>query len=325
MKRITNTLFQEEIEKQIKNSMDSFINGKYQEKCIYKNEYFIKIYNHHFNADNKRLTAIKVQFIKYSKTLADMTYQMKEISDYNIVDEEMEKILLYAASSLPIVISSLDEVLKRKAFYEIIENSDYRDSTPFYIRFDTCTDREIKRLLEDENSVLNLIGHVIILEGMESLSAILKKQLQNYFLDSRIFAVNKVILSINRQEILKEILNAVPYHYVYISSYYEQPDKRKIIRRNLQNYEVDATEERIAALEKIKFATEMDLKRALASEDVSDINTEFKQKADEGLLERVNTEYVLKILKEENGNRTKAAQKLGISRTTLWRILKKLY
>ena len=325
MKRITNTLFQEEIEKQIKNSMDSFINGKYQEKCIYKNEYFIKIYNHHFNADNKRLTAIKVQFIKYSKTLADMTYQMKEISDYNIVDEEMEKILLYAASSLPIVISSLDEVLKRKAFYEIIENSDYRDSTPFYIRFDMCTDREIKRLLEDENSVLNLIGHVIILEGMESLSAILKKQLQNYFLDSRIFAVNKVILSINRQEILKEILNAVPYHYVYISSYYEQPDKRKIIRRNLQNYEIDATEERIAALEKIKFATEMDLKRALASEDVSDINIDFKQKADEGLLERVNTEYVLKILKEENGNRTKAAQKLGISRTTLWRILKKLY
>lgn len=325
MKRITNTLFQEEIEKQIKNSMDSFINGKYQEKCIYKNEYFIKIYNHHFNADNKRLTAIKVQFIKYSKTLADMTYQMKEISDYNIVDEEMEKILLYAASSLPIVISSLDEVLKRKAFYEIIENSDYRDSTPFYIRFDMCTDREIKRLFEDENSVLNLIGHVIILEGMESLSAILKKQLQNYFLDSRIFAVNKVILSINRQEILKEILNAVPYHYVYIRSYYEQPDKRKIIRRNLQNYEIDATEERIAALEKIKFATEMDLKRALASEDVSDINTDFKQKADEGLLERVNTEYVLKILKEENGNRTKAAQKLGISRTTLWRILKKLY
>ena len=124
---------------------------------------------------------------------------------------------------------------------------------------------------------------------------------------------------------MKEILNAVPYHYVYIRSYYEQPDKRKIIRRNLQNYEIDATEERIAALEKIKFATEMDLKRALASEDVSDINTDFKQKADEGLLERVNTEYVLKILKEENGNRTKAAQKLGISRTTLWRILKKLY
>lgn len=93
----------------------------------------------------------------------------------------------------------------------------------------------------------------------------------------------------------------------------------------MQNYEIDATEERIAALEKIKFATEMDLKRALASEDVSDINTDFKQKADEGLLERVNTEYVLKILKEENGNRTKAAQKLGISRTTLWRILKKLY
>lgn len=325
MKRITNTLFQAEIEKQIKNSMDSFIKGKYQEKCIYKNEYFIKIYNHHFNADNKRLTAIKVQFIKYPKTLADMTYQMKEISGYHIVDEEMEKLLLYASSSLPIVISSLDEVLKRKAFYEIIENSDYRDSTPFYIRFDMCTDREIKRLFEDENSVLNLIGHVIILEGMESLSAILKKQLQNYFLDSRIFAVNKVILAIRRQEIVHEILNAIPYHYVYVSSYYEQPDKREIIINNLQTYEIEATNERIEALERMKFATEMDLKRALANDGIPDIETQPVQMSGDGLLEQINTEYVLKVLKEENGNRTKTAEKLGISRTTLWRILKRLY
>lgn len=325
MKRITNTLFQAEIEKQIKNSMDSFIKGKYQEKCIYKNEYFIKIYNHHFNADNKRLTAIKVQFIKYPKTLADMTYQMKEISGYHIVDEEMEKLLLYASSSLPIVISSLDEVLKRKAFYEIIDNSDYRDSTPFYIRFDMCTDREIKRLFEDENSVLNLIGHVIILEGMESLSAILKKQLQNYFLDSRIFAVNKVILAIRRQEIVHEILNAIPYNYVYISSYYEQPDKKKIIIKNLQTYEIEVTNERIEALERMKFATEMDLKRALANDGIPDIEMQPVQMPGDGLLEQINTEYVLRVLKEENGNRTKTAEKLGISRTTLWRILKRLY
>lgn len=320
IKRITNPLFQSEIEQQIEKGLDSFIHGRYQEKCIYKNEYLIRIYNHHFKADGKKLTAIKVNFVKYSKKLADMTYQMKEVSNYYMAESELEQLDFYAASSLPVIIASLDEVLKRKAFQEMIEHSAYGDSTPFYIRFDMYTEKEIKKLFEDENSVLNLVGHVIILEEVESLSQILRKQLRNYFLDSRILASNKVIVSVRRQDVLREIFDAVPYQYVYVSSYCEQSDKKSIIERNLTEYEMEITEEKILALEGRKFVTEMDLKRVLANGAVERKNRKGQENTG-GMLAQVQREYVLQVLQEEKGNRTRAAKRLGIGRTTLWRIL----
>lgn len=319
IKRITNPLFQSEIEQQIDKELDSFIYGRYQEKCIYKNEYLIRIYNHHFKADGKKLTAVKVNFVKYSRKLADMTYQMKEVSNYHMVKKELEQLCLYAASSLPVVIHSLDEILKRKAFQEMIEHSAYRDSTPFYIRFDMYTEKEIKKLFEDENSVLNLVGHVLILEEVEVLTAILRKQLRNYFLDSRIFAVNKVIVAARRTDILKEIFDAVPYQYVYVSSYCEQREKKSIIESNLAEYEMEITKEKILALESRKFVTEMDLKRVLANGAAEE--KEEKPKNTDAMLAQVQREYVLRVLQEEKGNRTRTAKRLGIGRTTLWRIL----
>ncbi|KYO68722.1 sigma-54-dependent Fis family transcriptional regulator [Thermovenabulum gondwanense] len=48
------------------------------------------------------------------------------------------------------------------------------------------------------------------------------------------------------------------------------------------------------------------------------------EKMNKGILNRMEKEYILKILKEVNGNRKKAAEILGISTTTLWRRLKEL-
>ncbi|MFR6328167.1 MAG: helix-turn-helix domain-containing protein [Eisenbergiella sp.] len=39
-------------------------------------------------------------------------------------------------------------------------------------------------------------------------------------------------------------------------------------------------------------------------------------------LEEINREIVELVVKEEGGNQSAAARRLGISRTTLWRILK---
>ncbi len=44
----------------------------------------------------------------------------------------------------------------------------------------------------------------------------------------------------------------------------------------------------------------------------------------EGTLSDVEKKYILKVLEEVDGNRTKAAKKLGISATTLWRKIKEL-
>ena len=40
-------------------------------------------------------------------------------------------------------------------------------------------------------------------------------------------------------------------------------------------------------------------------------------------LERINREIIRRVLAEENGNQSRTALRLGISRTTLWRLLNK--
>ena len=40
-------------------------------------------------------------------------------------------------------------------------------------------------------------------------------------------------------------------------------------------------------------------------------------------LEEINQDVALRVLEETGGNQTAAAKRLGISRTTLWRLLKK--
>lgn len=366
VRRITNPLIQEEIEELIEEHLDAFLRSRYVEKCIYRNEYFIRIYNHHFRSEKERLTAVKVEFLKYPKALADIAFQKEapgnaqegEFGNYHMVEEEREELLLYAASSLPVVVSASDEILKRKAFSEIISHSEYRESTPFYIRFGMFTDSRLRRLFEDENSVLNLSRHVIIFEGIELLSGLYREMLKNYFLDSRILASNKIVLAIRKKEVLDEIMSAIPYHFVHLSSYFERGDKVEIIRRNLEELGLPAEEKKVQALARRRFVTEMDLKRALENgrvfQRVSDIKATDKasdaggteQMPDAGeqeimpgagvmeeisagrrsgaYLEQVTLEHVLKILKEENGNRAKTAERLGIGRTTLWRMLKRV-
>lgn len=358
IRRITNPLFQEEIEGLIEENLPCFLRGRYLEKCLFKNEYFIRIYNHHFRSQEERLTAVKVEFVKYPRALADMTFQKEGMENYHMAAEEREELLLYAASSLPVVISAFDEILKRRGFTEIIGHSKYSDSTPFYIRFGMYTEKEIRRLFEDENSVLNLSHHVIIFDGVESLDSLFREMLKNYFLDSRILATNKIVLAIRRKELLEEIMSAIPYHFVHLSAYYERRDTEEIIRSNLEEFGLPAKDEIVEALRRRRFVTEMDLKRALANEKgrlqagfipqeegkrqagalrrpegtlraaeclQSGGKRQTVPMADaEEYLEQVGLEYALRILQEENGNRTRTAQRLGIGRTTLWRMLKQV-
>lgn len=329
LKRIANPLFQEEIERLIEENLAAFLRGRYLEKCIFKNVYFIRVYNHHFRSEAERLTAVKVEFVKYPKALADMTFQSEGMGKYHMAAKERDELLLYAASPLPVVLSASDELLKRKGFQEIICRSKYSASTPFYIRFGMYTEREVRRLFEDEDSVLNLNGHVIILDGVESLDGVFREMLKNYLLDSRILATNKLVVAIRRQEVLEEIMDAIPYHFVRLSAYFERRDKEEIIRDNLEEFGLPAEEETIEALKARRFVTEMDLKRALANEQAGRQAAqalrpgEGVQSAPEAYLEQVSLEYALRVLAEENGNRSRTAERLGIGRTTLWRMLKR--
>jgi PAS domain S-box-containing protein len=53
-------------------------------------------------------------------------------------------------------------------------------------------------------------------------------------------------------------------------------------------------------------------------------NAHTEVELNDGLLKNVEAETIRKVLEETNGNKTQAAEKLGISVTTLWRRLKKL-
>ena len=49
---------------------------------------------------------------------------------------------------------------------------------------------------------------------------------------------------------------------------------------------------------------------------------EKEEREEATYLEKKNLEYVMQVLQEENGNQSRAAKRLGIGRTTLWRMLK---
>lgn len=320
LQRITVPLFREEIEALVAENLRIFIKKRQAEKCVYRGEYFIRIYNHHFRTEQEQITAIKVEFVKYPKALADISFWEGDTGNYHMEEEAREELALYAATSLPVVLSAYDEILKRKAFAEVIRQSAYRDSTPFYIRFGTYSERETRKLFEDENSVLNLRGHVMILDGLERLDGKERLRLREYLLDSRILALNKLIIVVQKKEILEEILSAIPYHYVSLNSYFRQRNKEEIIRKNLEEFAVPVTEENVQKLLRGKFLTEMDLKRVLAD---GRYQREKEEREEATYLEKKNLEYVMQVLQEENGNQSRAAKRLGIGRTTLWRMLKK--
>lgn len=103
----------------------------------------------------------------------------------------------------------------------------------------------------------------MILDGLERLDGKERLRLREYLLDSRILAVNKLVIVVQKKEILEEILSAIPYHYVFLNSYFRQRNKEEIIRKNLEEFAVPVTEENVQKLLRGKFLTEMDLKRAL--------------------------------------------------------------
>lgn len=325
LRRVTNLLYQEQIEEIIDSQLPVLVRSRYVEKCLYRGSYFIRIYNHHFRADGKRLTAVKVEFARYPGMLADMLCQTDEAQNYHMDEEEKERLRVYARDSLPLVLSVTDEILKKRAVSEIAAHTPYGESTPFYIRFGAYTEKKIGRLFDDEGSILNLSGHIIVFDGAERLDARQRERLKEYFLDSRILAVNKVVLIGRGEEIKREIMEPFPYHELALSSYCEQKGKEQIIRSNLEEFSIPVTDGLVRALYRRPFLTEMELKRALADGAAS-----MEREADappavcpeQTDLERVGMEYVMKILREENGNRTRTAQRLGIGRTTLWRMLK---
>ena len=57
---------------------------------------------------------------------------------------------------------------------------------------------------------------------------------------------------------------------------------------------------------------------------ISDTNTEANHAHNCcSTLEEINQDIALRVIQETGGNQTAAAKRLGISRTTLWRLVKK--
>jgi propionate catabolism regulator PrpR len=130
--------------------------------------------------------------------------------------------------------------------------------------------------------------------------------LVNYFIEEKGRRLGKSIKSISRKALSRLVNHSWPGNIRQLENVVE----RIVVLCRTNTIDADIVSE------------VMDGSSDYSPERQSDASTETE--FNDGLLKNVEAEMIRKVLEETNGNKTLAAEKLGISVTTLWRRLKKL-
>lgn len=137
--------------------------------------------------------------------------------------------------------------------------------------------------------------------------------------------VNKIIMP-NLSERIEDIRTLVQY---FIAYYHQEYGTRavKISDEALQLLENNTYPNNIDDLNNIIKQVTLNEKDYVVQKEtieriLSDVNLSANAVMKKGTLKEIEKEIILIVLKEENNNQTKAAERLGISRATLWRKLK---
>lgn len=276
--------------------------------------------------------------------------QMRDISQ--ILEE-------YAKYYLPILIIGETGTGKDKAAYMLYEKGPYKNA-PFYtINCELMGERKWNNLLSNENSPLNTVHSTIYFKSLSSLTKTQLDKLFHYIEQSSLLKRNRLIFSLisnnenyasteNTKIFLENRLSSLT---IKLPSLKERKDEFPSIialyihRLNVSlgkqiiGLETEAMDfmtsfswpqnlsqlqhvlQELVVLTQTPYISLKDVKEMLKQElSVSSyISTSFDLK---GTLEEINYKIIQMILAEEKGSKEKTAARLGISRSTLWRILK---
>ncbi|RHT22575.1 sigma-54-dependent transcriptional regulator [Clostridium sp. AM33-3] len=267
----------------------------------------------------------------------------------------------YSHVSTPVLISGEKGTGKDWAAYNIYCKSNYRNAIFYQIDCAYATERNWTYLLTHHDSPLAHNGHSIYFKQMETIPSHIFSQLLSYIADTRLASRNRLYFSFatnNENHDSKPIITGITKLFSCLSLHLpplrERPDDIPYLTTlyiNRMNVELGKQiigfdskaslalkqfpwEGNLHQLQRIIYELMLittapyisyeNTMRLLHKETALWISSEQAgyQFDLNQTLDHITYDVVRMILKEENNNQSKTAQRLGIGRSTLWRILK---
>ena len=336
-KSIIFPIFNKDIEQIINDNLKELL-AKNKSIILKKQNYLININSKKFHFSTNKYIAIKISIHKTINY--NYIYIPSSLDNYHIPLDINKSISLYSINNIPICLLYQDGSGEDMLVKKIIDSSLLKDNTSFILDFSLITKKEFTFLLNNTNSILNLENHIIILKNLNSLDNYSLASLINYLSDSKLTANNKLIILINENDnsLIKEF-NQITYYLIRIPSLNSSKQKKEIISDHLKALKLNLDNDSLNLLyeynyyqnesELIRIVNELksfnnpsflDVKAILNNETYKSITFfDIEGKS----LSEIEYDACCYVLKQCNYNQTKAAKRLKIGRTTLWRIINK--
>lgn len=272
------------------------------------------------------------------------------------------KLEVFKLNRLPVTIYGEISSGKTTLALAIYAISDIKENPFVHIDCGNLDEKEIIRLFEDERSLFYENDYTIYFNKINLLPVSLQNKFTHYLISSSLATRNRIISSfvgdpivaLANAELSKDLYRILAGYPVHIPSLNERSDDLISIARTYLNqinqelpiqivgFEPDAIEilkqfnweygiyQFKQALEKIvldtkgQFITTESVKQILSRMEVDKTVNKNNYEIDiSKKLHEICDSVIDIVLKEENMNQSKAAQRLGISRSTLWKRLSK--
>lgn len=296
------------------------------------------------------------------KNLNDFTPDMmnKFYGGSKVMEEIITRAKKFCSTPSSILISG-EKGTGKDTFASIIYTMGNFRNKPFMIvDCELISDKNWDYLLEDENTPLSISGHTIYFKNLQSLSLLTVRKLMYYITNTSLCIRNKIVFSykscfeysdgfLNLLEYLRYTISCLAIELpslqsrkddipslaiLYIGEFSQkslnpvvglEPDAMQLLKEYPWEYNIIQFKQVINELVTITdtpYITETAVKCVLYpgshAVTIGNLMTVDLSKS----LEEINKEIILAVLKEEDMNQSKAAQRLNISRTTMWRKIK---
>ena len=247
------------------------------------------------------------------------------------------------------------------AFVSTICMSSNRNMNPVVIVDCGLMDKkQWKSLLGEENSIFAQSGHSVYFRGIQNISPLVQKQLSSYISLSMMAKRNRLIFSCDREEhvgqqllqylrdeanchILRTIplsarVSDIPRIVHLISGNYDilsgkmetrfSEEALQLLSKRTWLQNVDQLKQCVTAILQKTSSTIITEEEVLSLMHEKSIESNGFEYVEEPLLDlsksldEITRDIIIRVLHEEGMNQTRAAKRLGINRSTMWRKLK---
>lgn len=280
-------------------------------------------------------------------------------SNSNHMKEIAHMIESYGKCRLPILILGEIGTGKDQVAAQLYDYGPFRNSPLYTINCENLSERKWNQLIISENSPLNAIHSTIYLRHPDTLNQKQTEQLIEFLNNSRLTRQNRIIFSFvqNNKEAshtlllkdyLKNHLSCLTLQLPPIREHMQDfPNITALYLHTLNlslgkqiiGFESEAMElmssfpwpynldqlqrilKELIIITDTSYISARNVKQILSQETTSSsiISSNLNLNL---TLNEINYQIILSVLQDENGNKERTARRLGISRSTLWRILK---